>query len=726
MRNVGRVCTVALAILVLVATTVAPALAHGHRITSSEPVFDGLVHEQFSIRLDDGSVARGNIVRFRQDHEHLRLQSVLARDRVAGLETTPSMALREQDNDALAGTNGGYWLPRPHGAPNGFAVQAGTLVGGQSQTLNGFRRARGVVGVQPSGALMMDRLNTAVDVRRSDGTTVEVDEVNLQPRVNGDVNVPSGELILYDRLFGTPVEVPSSSVVVVVDGMRLPPSGWVSGTVSSVTTYSSSTTITVPRGTSVLLAHGTARDRLDGVAPGQEIAARVGPSPLSTDPSTWGSAVHSVPGGPLLLRDGRRTSTDEWRSEGFSDSHLLSRHPRTAIGLTGTGEVLMVTVDGRQPGHSVGMSVGELQRFMEGLGAREALNLDGGGSTTMTVDAEVRNRPSETGRRAANGLFVYHSYPFDGTDRVSGDDRAGTAAAIAQRTHPDGATQVVVATASDFPDALAGGPLAAHHDAPLLLSARDHLPEATLSALDQLQPDSAVILGGTAVITEDVRTQLESRGIAVRRVAGDDRFATAATIGTALVGHSDLERVFLATGRGFADALSAAAPAGMLTAPILLTERDRLPEAIRTFLEERDVGEVVIVGGTTVVSRDVEDELTAIDGSMNLRRLAGDDRYGTARQVNEWAEGAAGDHDARGLLVASGDNFPDALAGGPLGVKERHLLMIVPPEDVRASTEAATYLDARGDGALEHVTLLGGRRALTVYQRWQLDQIAIR
>jgi putative cell wall-binding protein len=158
----------------------------------------------------------------------------------------------------------------------------------------------------------------------------------------------------------------------------------------------------------------------------------------------------------------------------------------------------------------------------------------------------------------------------------------------------------------------------------------------------------------------------------------------------------------------------------------LLTDRDRLPEQTRTFLSERSVGEAVIVGGTAVVAESVADELRQLDASMEVQRLAGATRYGTARRVNEWAEGAVPDHNAAGLLVANGTNFPDALAGGPLGAKRGNLLMIVPPTDALADAEARAYLEARGDGPLERITLLGGRAVLSLYQQWQLDQIVVR
>lgn len=110
--------------------------------------------------------------------------------------------------------------------------------------------------------------------------------------------------------------------------------------------------------------------------------------------------LHAVGGGPTLLRDGRMSLAWWPRSIG-------GRAPRTAAGLTWDGKVLLVTVDGRSK-NSVGATIREEARYMAALGAREAMNLDGGGSSTMVVGAKVMNRPSDGSERSvSNGLLVF-------------------------------------------------------------------------------------------------------------------------------------------------------------------------------------------------------------------------------------------------------------------------------------------------------------------------------
>jgi exopolysaccharide biosynthesis protein len=93
------------------------------------------------------------------------------------------------------------------------------------------------------------------------------------------------------------------------------------------------------------------------------------------------------------MLDGRELT--DWTDERFVKGFDTTRHPRTLIGVDGDGAIWLVTVDGRNPLLSLGMSFTELQRLARRLGLRSALNLDGGGSTTMWVDGQVVNRPTD-------------------------------------------------------------------------------------------------------------------------------------------------------------------------------------------------------------------------------------------------------------------------------------------------------------------------------------------
>ena len=125
---------------------------------------------------------------------------------------------------------------------------------------------------------------------------------------------------------------------------------------------------------------------------------------LGSSAGDWGRAGHAVAGAGLLLLNGR--TIDDWAEERISAGFDTTRHPRTMIGDDGTA-IWLVTIDGRQPALSLGMSFTELQGLARRLGLRSALNLDGGGSTTMVVRGTVVNHPSDpTGPRPVSDAIV--------------------------------------------------------------------------------------------------------------------------------------------------------------------------------------------------------------------------------------------------------------------------------------------------------------------------------
>src|SRR5690606_33386167 len=128
---------------------------------------------------------------------------------------------------------------------------------------------------------------------------------------------------------------------------------------------------------------------------------------VGADAEAWARADDIIGGVGLLLRDGKPFT--DWTIERITVSDFAtSRHPRTFIGRDREGDTWLVTIDGRQPAHSVGMTLLELIDFAQRLGLTDAVNLDGGGSTTMVVEGALVNRPSDAvGLRAvSDGIVV--------------------------------------------------------------------------------------------------------------------------------------------------------------------------------------------------------------------------------------------------------------------------------------------------------------------------------
>jgi Phosphodiester glycosidase len=114
----------------------------------------------------------------------------------------------------------------------------------------------------------------------------------------------------------------------------------------------------------------------------------------------------ALSGGPILVREGKRQRIPPAEGDDYESSSMHERHPRSAIGWN-EQFYFLVQVDGRQPGRSVGMTLRELSEYMVRLGCREGMNLDGGGSSTLWFDGQVRNQPCDGEERAvANALVL--------------------------------------------------------------------------------------------------------------------------------------------------------------------------------------------------------------------------------------------------------------------------------------------------------------------------------
>lgn len=304
------------------------------------------------------------------------------------------------------------------------------------------------------------------------------------------------------------------------------------------------------------------------------------------------------------------------------------------------------------------------------------------------------------------------------TDRVAGADRYGTAADIATEAYP-AADTVVLTTGEKLPDALSANPIAGAQDAPILLTLSDSIPASTQAALDGIDPADVVIVGGAAAVSDAVATQLEEDGRNVTREAGDDRFATAAEVATA-VGEAPavdadgdgagtaVPTVAVANGlTGMPDAVAASPMLHRLSIPLLLTGPDTLNEDAAAAIEALGAEQALVLGGTTAVSGAIEDDLES-DG-VDVERLAGTDRWGTAAAIADF------EIDVLGLQpgtthIASGHSVADALAGGPLASVSNSPILLVSATDVPAATEQ--WLQQRA-ADIDEVIALGGTAVIS-------------
>ena len=169
----------------------------------------------------------------------------------------------------------------------------------------------------------------------------------------------------------------------------------------------------------------------------------------------------------------------------------------------------------------------------------------------------------------------------------------------------------------------------------------------------------------------------------VTRLAGNDRFATAAAVSQSVYPDPDeVDTVFIATGNGYADALAGAAVASRLGAPLLLVGTDFVPAATADELARLSPTTIVILGGESVVAANVESTLQTYGSSS---RLAGSNRYETAVAISQYGFPENGSADT--VVIASGAGFADALAGGPAAAALNGTLLLTAtthlPEVVR-------------------------------------------
>ena len=225
-----------------------------------------------------------------------------------------------------------------------------------------------------------------------DGSSVQIDGLNEEcPENKITLNTPEAGL--------SKAKAPCLTVILKVESNRILPSTQVSATVVSASADAAN--MPLKEGQFTLVAHGTKIQQLSELEPGERITIK-----LSTAGFDWEKIENAVSGGSFLLRDGNIFVDAE--NQGFGDAFANTRHPRTAVGRTAEGDLVFAAIDGRQ-NMSAGATLSEAAEIMQSLGCRDALNLDGGGSTTMNILGLNVNRPSDKAgeRPVANTIAFY-------------------------------------------------------------------------------------------------------------------------------------------------------------------------------------------------------------------------------------------------------------------------------------------------------------------------------
>lgn len=291
-------------------------------------------------------------------------------------------------------------------------------------------------------------------------------------------------------------------------------------------------------------------------------------------------------------------------------------------------------------------------------------------------------------------------------ERVAGPERIATSVAVSQRGWQASA-DVVLASAADFPDALAGGALAASLDAPLLLTDPAVLPPEVAAEITRLGAGRATVLGGGLAVGSGVSDALAAAGLTVDRIGGDTRYGTAVAIAARLgpEGLGPDGEVVVASGEGFADAVAAGALVAAAGTPVLLSTAAGVPDDTLATLGMLAAERVAVVGGTVALSESVTAQLDA--AGLDVERLGGADRYETSALVAGEALSRTDSEDLP-LVVATADVFPDALTAGALAARLDGLL-VTSPVDGPAAAPRLDRLVGLAAPRLDGAVVVGGR-----------------
>lgn len=317
----------------------------------------------------------------------VRAASALGQGKVSGSDATKG---RERVSaivtrvGAIAGVNADYfpWT----GDPLGVMIAGGELV---SEPMD-----RAAIGFTDLGQVFVDRVSFSGKITAASGAEWPVRGINRSRGAN--------EMIVYAPIYGQKTGLRDGIEFAIKFDGRIRHGVDIPAVVAGAPAVACG--MDIPKDGALINAHGRAAEWvLKYVRIGSQITLRFDVTAESG--RSWNDVVEAVGGGPLLIRGGQVYI--DASQERFKSDMSSTRHPRTAAGVDDHGGLLLVTVDGRQS-ISQGAALSELARVMKNLGAVDALNLDGGGSTAMSVRGVSVNSPCEgLERPVANALVLY-------------------------------------------------------------------------------------------------------------------------------------------------------------------------------------------------------------------------------------------------------------------------------------------------------------------------------
>lgn len=245
--------------------------------------------------------------------------------------------------------------------------------------------------------------------------------------------------------------------------------------------------------------------------------------------------------------------------------------------------------------------------------------------------------------------------------RYGGNDRYETSIKISQNFSAKSDYAILV-SGQNFPDALCACPLSKKYNAPIILTTEEKLDERASTQLKNSAVSKVFIIGNS--ISKNVEESLNSMGIKSERIGGQTRYETAMLVAD-YVGIKD--RIVVVSGENYPDALSIAPIAAIMDMPIILVNKDVVPDVVRNSLKDKNYTCTYVIGSEGAVSERVKSEF------KNSERIFGQDRYETNMAIiNRFIDVL----DLSNIYLASAVNFPDSLSGSALAQKNKAPLIL--------------------------------------------------
>lgn len=270
--------------------------------------------------------------------------------------------------------------------------------------------------------------------------------------------------------------------------------------------------------------------------------------------------------------------------------------------------------------------------------------------TKLTLEVGENTVNSIDGKKS-NNKFTVNFYTGKQYNRIAGSNRYETSVKVSEQW--SSSKYAVLASGQDFPDALSAAPLASKYDAPILLTNPKKLDIKTEAEIKRLGVSEIFIVGGYASVSKDIENKLTSKGIKVTRLQGKDRYQTSMAIANFIGTNGEL---FIAAGSNFPDALSVASYAAAKGIPIILTQKNRLPDGFAQYVSQYHISKAYVIGGPGVINDSMLWNYLA-----DTERIFGNNRYETNLMVLSKFEFYFGT-----TFIASGQGFADALSASAL------------------------------------------------------------